>query len=76
MAKEAKAVECRMIDAPVSGGVGGASAATLTFMIGGSSDDLEESREVCYPLASFFFQFVMVFHFFNLLWFFQIVNFR
>ena len=27
--------QARMVDAPVSGGVGGAEAATLTFMVGG-----------------------------------------
>ena len=31
----------RGLDAPVSGGVGGASAGTLTFMIGGAADTLE-----------------------------------
>ena len=34
MAAEAKGLS--MVDAPVSGGVGGAQAATLTFMVGGS----------------------------------------
>jgi 3-hydroxyisobutyrate dehydrogenase len=32
------------IDAPVSGGVGGAVAGTLTFMVGGSAVDLEMAR--------------------------------
>ena len=27
-----------MLDAPVSGGTGGAAAGTLTFMVGGGSD--------------------------------------
>ncbi len=45
--KLAKASEARglgVIDAPVSGGTGGAIAATLTFMVGGSEADLERAR--------------------------------
>ena len=34
--KAARAAGFEMLDAPVSGGVGGAAAATLTFMVGGS----------------------------------------
>lgn len=34
----------RFIDCPVSGGVTGAAAATLTYMIGGSKDDVETAR--------------------------------
>jgi 3-hydroxyisobutyrate dehydrogenase len=33
-----------MIDAPVSGGTGGAIGGTLTFMVGGSEADLERAR--------------------------------
>jgi len=33
-----------MVDAPVSGGVGGAAAATLTFMVGGSEGAFERAR--------------------------------
>lgn len=33
-----------MIDAPVSGGVTGAAAGTLTFMVGGSEEALERAR--------------------------------
>jgi 3-hydroxyisobutyrate dehydrogenase len=33
-----------MIDAPVSGGTGGAIAGTLTFMVGGDKADLERAR--------------------------------
>ena len=33
-----------MIDAPVSGGVGGASAGTLTFMVGGADDAFERAK--------------------------------
>ena len=36
LASEAKLVCLDMLDAPVSGGVGGAEAGTLTFMVGGS----------------------------------------
>lgn len=36
VAAEAKAVGLGALDAPVSGGVGGATAGTLTFMVGGS----------------------------------------
>ena len=32
------------VDAPVSGGVGGAEAGTLTFMVGGSQEALEKAR--------------------------------
>ncbi|MEJ7687221.1 MAG: 3-hydroxyisobutyrate dehydrogenase [Variovorax sp.] len=35
-----------VIDAPVSGGTGGAIAGTLTFMVGGSQADLERARPV------------------------------
>jgi len=35
-----------VIDAPVSGGTGGAIAGTLTFMIGGAEADLERARPV------------------------------
>ncbi|EKE84877.1 3-hydroxyisobutyrate dehydrogenase [Idiomarina xiamenensis] len=36
----------RFIDAPVSGGVGGAKAGTLTFICGGAEDDVDEARQV------------------------------
>jgi 3-hydroxyisobutyrate dehydrogenase len=36
----------RFLDAPVSGGVGGAAAGTLAIMIGGDTGDLEEARPV------------------------------
>ena len=35
-----------MIDAPVSGGVGGAEAGTLTFMVGGDAKDFEKAKPV------------------------------
>jgi 3-hydroxyisobutyrate dehydrogenase len=34
----------RMLDAPVSGGTGGAMAGTLTFIVGGAADDLDAAR--------------------------------
>lgn len=36
----------RFIDAPVSGGVGGAKAGTLTFICGGEAADIEEARPI------------------------------
>jgi 3-hydroxyisobutyrate dehydrogenase len=36
----------RFLDAPVSGGVGGAAAGTLAIMVGGEAGDLEEVRPV------------------------------
>ncbi|MES2868658.1 MAG: 3-hydroxyisobutyrate dehydrogenase [Pseudomonadota bacterium] len=35
-----------MLDAPVSGGTGGAAAGTLTFMVGGSITDFDRARPV------------------------------
>jgi 3-hydroxyisobutyrate dehydrogenase len=39
------------LDAPVSGGVKGATAGTLAFMIGGEADAVERARHVLEPLA-------------------------
>ncbi len=36
----------RFLDAPVSGGVGGAAAGTLTFMVGGAVPDFEEAKDL------------------------------
>lgn len=36
----------RMLDAPVSGGTAGAAAGTLTFIVGGSADDLRQARPI------------------------------
>ena len=44
VAKAAAAAGTGFIDAPVSGGTGGAIAGTLTFMVGGSDADLERAR--------------------------------
>ncbi|AVR94812.1 NAD(P)-dependent oxidoreductase [Pseudoduganella armeniaca] len=38
------AAGCRFVDAPVSGGVGGAQAGTLAIMAGGSEADIEHAR--------------------------------
>ncbi len=35
-----------MLDAPVSGGVGGATAGTLTFMVGGEAEAFERARPI------------------------------
>lgn len=39
------------VDAPVSGGISGAAAGTLTFMVGGAADDVERARAVIDPMA-------------------------
>ena len=44
VAANAKAKGFAMIDAPVSGGTAGAQAATLTFMVGGDTGDVERAR--------------------------------
>jgi len=46
VAVEAEAAGHKFVDAPVSGGVGGAEAGTLTFMVGGSDVAFEESKTV------------------------------
>jgi len=46
VAEAAQARGLRFIDAPVSGGTAGASAGTLTFIVGGSVEDLESARPI------------------------------
>jgi len=46
VAAAAQACGVSMIDAPVSGGVAGATAGTLTFIVGGESAALERARPV------------------------------
>ena len=46
VAMDARAKNCAMVDAPVSGGVGGAEAGTLTFMVGGEATDFEAARPI------------------------------
>ncbi|MEK9720475.1 MAG: 3-hydroxyisobutyrate dehydrogenase [Quisquiliibacterium sp.] len=41
-----------MIDAPVSGGTGGAVAGTLTFMVGGAAEHFERARPVLSGMGS------------------------
>ena len=43
---KAEAAGFAMVDAPVSGGVGGAAAGTLTFMVGGTEDAYEAAKPV------------------------------
>lgn len=45
-AEVAVAAGHRALDAPVSGGVGGASAGTLTFMVGGAAEDFAAAQPV------------------------------
>ncbi|MBX4868498.1 3-hydroxyisobutyrate dehydrogenase [Rhizobium bangladeshense] len=42
----AKAASCQSLDAPVSGGTGGASAGTLTFMAGGSDEAFARAKPI------------------------------
>ncbi|MBB3524012.1 3-hydroxyisobutyrate dehydrogenase [Rhizobium sp. 268] len=42
----AKAASCLSLDAPVSGGTGGASAGTLTFMAGGSDEAFARAKPI------------------------------
>jgi 3-hydroxyisobutyrate dehydrogenase len=42
----AAAAGCRSLDAPVSGGTGGATAGTLTFMVGGGKPDFDRGLPV------------------------------
>lgn len=44
--KEASKLRLSMIDAPVSGGVSGAEAGTLTFMVGGEEKDFKKAEPV------------------------------
>jgi 3-hydroxyisobutyrate dehydrogenase len=51
VAAVAEARELPMVDAPVSGGVGGAQAATLTFMVGGSENAFARARPLLEPMG-------------------------
>jgi 3-hydroxyisobutyrate dehydrogenase len=46
VAMDARAKGCPMVDAPVSGGVAGAEAGTLTFMVGGEAGEFETAKPV------------------------------
>tara|TARA_B110000438_G_scaffold60569_1_gene60767 strand:+ start:2246 stop:3139 length:894 start_codon:yes stop_codon:yes gene_type:complete len=45
VSKEAISKNLRIVDAPVSGGVGGAQAGTLTFMVGGEKESFDSAKE-------------------------------
>ncbi|EHB56383.1 3-hydroxyisobutyrate dehydrogenase [Mycolicibacterium rhodesiae JS60] len=49
---QAAAAGMAQLDAPVSGGIKGATAGTLAFMVGGEGDALEKARPVLEPMAS------------------------
>lgn len=46
VADQARAAGCEAVDAPVSGGVGGAEAGTLTFMVGGSEAGFARAQPI------------------------------
>ncbi len=46
VAKAARDAGHTMVDAPVSGGTAGAQAATLTFMVGGATEDLQHIQPI------------------------------
>jgi 3-hydroxyisobutyrate dehydrogenase len=52
VAAAAAAKGLAMIDAPVSGGTGGAIAGTLTLMVGGAAEHLERARPVLAAMGS------------------------
>ena len=52
MAARLKERGIRFLDAPVSGGVGGAAAGTLAIMVGGDPADLEAARPVLAAMGS------------------------
>ncbi|WP_127791861.1 NAD(P)-dependent oxidoreductase [Agromyces sp. LHK192] len=45
----------RFVDAPISGGIAGAIAGSLTFMLGGSTADVAEARPLVEPMAGHVF---------------------
>ncbi|AKK26296.1 3-hydroxyisobutyrate dehydrogenase [Mycobacterium sp. EPa45] len=49
---QASAAGMAQLDAPVSGGIKGATAGTLAFMVGGEADALDKARPVLDPMAS------------------------
>jgi 3-hydroxyisobutyrate dehydrogenase len=51
VAEDAEAAGMIMLDAPVSGGVAGAAAATLTFMVGGTPDAFAAPSRCLNPWA-------------------------
>ena len=51
VAEAAEAAGMTMVDAPVSGGVGGAEAATLTFMVGGPPQAFQRAEPLLAPMG-------------------------
>ena len=49
--KEARDRGFKFVDGPVSGGVSGAAAGTLTFMLGGDDADVENAKTFIEPMA-------------------------
>ncbi|NNG21367.1 3-hydroxyisobutyrate dehydrogenase [Naumannella sp. ID2617S] len=49
--EEAVSKGFRFVDAPVSGGISGAAAGTLCFMIGGRPEDVDEAKKMIAPMA-------------------------
>jgi 3-hydroxyisobutyrate dehydrogenase len=49
--QQAKDAAMGQLDAPVSGGIKGATAGTLAFMLGGDDADVERARPVLEPMA-------------------------
>jgi len=49
--RQATAAGMAQLDAPVSGGITGATAGTLAFMLGGENVDVERARPVLDPMA-------------------------
>ncbi len=52
VAQEAKAHGFEMVDAPVSGGVGGAAAGTLAFMVGGTAAGFAKASPILEPMGA------------------------
>jgi len=51
VAAEAEEAGFQMVDAPVSGGVGGAAAGTLAFMVGGPVEAFKRAEHILEPMA-------------------------
>jgi len=49
--REARKKGFAMLDAPVSGGVAGAGAATLTFMVGGAAKDFQRAEPILHAMG-------------------------
>lgn len=49
--KAAAGAGFHFVDAPVSGGISGAAAGTLTFMVGGEIDAVEKAKQFIEPMA-------------------------